>query len=126
MSQEHRNQSNQPRERLDPRAEHALEELRALVRQRYPTARFVISRGEDDPQSIHLLAEVDVDDPDEVLNVVIDRVVELQVDEQLPIHVIPLRTPERVMAGMQSLADRNRRRSTRTIALMDKRQLLDR
>jgi len=33
-----------------------------------------------------------------ILDTVIDRVIELQVDEQLPIHVVPIRTPERVVA----------------------------
>jgi hypothetical protein len=41
---------------------------------------------------------VDVDDADAVLDIVIDRVMELQIEEGLPVHVIPLRTPERVAA----------------------------
>jgi hypothetical protein len=42
-----------------------------------------------------LLAVADVDDPDEVGDLVVERVVALQVDEGIPLHVIPLRTPER-------------------------------
>lgn len=110
-------------EHADTRVQQAIDELRELVHRRYPTARFEISRGEDDPASIHLLTEVDVDDPDDVLDLVIDRVVDLQVNEHLPIHVIPLRTPERVLAALQMPAKGHRRR-TRAVPLLDKRQLL--
>jgi len=57
---------------------------------------------------------VDVDDPDEVLDTVIERVVQFQIDEQLPIHVVPIRTPERVSAYLeqQRRAGRRTRRST--------------
>jgi len=63
----------------------------------------------DAPRSIHLLTTVDVADPDEVGDLVIDRVVVLQADEQLPIHVIPLRTPERVAAVLQARQGRRPR-----------------
>jgi len=51
-------------------------------------------------RSVHLEATFDVDDPETILDLVIDRVLELQVDERLPIHVIPLRCPERIAAPM--------------------------
>ena len=40
-------------------------------------------------------AVVDVDDPDEVVDRFIDRLVTLQVEDSLPLHVIPVRTPAR-------------------------------
>jgi hypothetical protein len=83
---------------LDGRIQAAIAELQALIEQRYPDATFSLSHPEDEPASVELTAVVDVDDPDEVLDLVIDRVVELQVDEQLPIHVVPIRTPARVAA----------------------------
>jgi len=40
-------------------------------------------------------ATVDVDDPDEVVDLVIDRMLALQIDVGLSVHLIPIRTPER-------------------------------
>jgi hypothetical protein len=53
---------------------------------------------------VHLLARVDVDDTEDVANVVMDRMIEMQVDEGLPVYVIPLRTPER-LAALRASAD---------------------
>lgn len=78
--------------------QNALKEMEGVIGERYPTATFEVSRGEDDPEAVHLTATVDLDDPDEVLDLVITRVMELQVDEGLPLYVIPVRTPERVEA----------------------------
>jgi hypothetical protein len=41
---------------------------------------------------------VDIADTDEVIDVIGDRLVELQVDEGLPLYVTPLRPIERVVA----------------------------
>jgi hypothetical protein len=87
------------------RIQGAIDELRGLVLQRYPTARFAVTRAEDEPQNVHLIAVVDVEDTDEVLDLVIERVVELQVDEQIPVHVIPIRTPGRVLADLRARRD---------------------
>ena len=87
-----------PQMHLDGRMEAAVAELQALIGQHYPDTTFSLSHPEDEPTSVELTAVVDVDDPDEVLDIVIDRVVQLQVDEQLPIHVVPIRTPARVAA----------------------------
>ncbi|HEY7060083.1 MAG TPA: hypothetical protein VII06_01280 [Chloroflexota bacterium] len=83
----------------DPRISSALDELRGVIACRYPTATFDVVRGHDDPENVHLLATVDVDDPDQVLDLVLDRLLELQVDERLPVYVIPVRTPERLEAS---------------------------
>lgn len=99
---------------LEGRMQDAVAELQAMIGQRYPSAAFSLSHPEDEPSSVELTAVVDVDDPDEVLDTVIDRVIELQVDEQLPIHVVPIRTPERVAADLRDRrgAGRRIRRST--------------
>lgn len=83
---------------ISPRLQRAVGDLQEMIREHYPTAQFQVSRAEDDPKTIHLVTTVDVEDTEEVLNVVIDRVLEFQVDERLPIHVIPLRPVERVLA----------------------------
>ena len=46
---------------------------------------------------------VDIDDPDEVADLVMDRMLQFQLDEDIPIYVIPIRTPERVAALRQQL-----------------------
>ena len=96
----------------------AVTELQTTIGQRYPSARFNLSHPEDEPTSVELTAVVDVDDPDEVLDTVIDRVVQLQVDEQLPIHVVPIRTPERVAADVAQRRQIGRGR--RTTPLLDR------
>ncbi|HUZ03537.1 MAG TPA: hypothetical protein VMU89_24595 [Thermomicrobiaceae bacterium] len=78
----------------DPRIRRAVSELEGLIRERFPSATVVVSRGED-PDGIYLDAIVDLDDPDPVMDVVVERLLELQVDEGIPVHVLPLRTPER-------------------------------
>jgi hypothetical protein len=88
-------------EKLDPRIRDALGELKGMILQRYPEATFEVSRGDDEPESIHLTTTVDVDDPDEVMDLVVDRLLELQVEEGLPVHVIPIRPVERVLAEME-------------------------
>jgi len=87
------------RERLeesDPRIQQAVAELQALIAARYPTATFSVGPGGENPEGTYLTACVNLDDPDAVLDLVIDRVLELQIEEHLPIHVVPVRTPERV------------------------------
>ncbi len=95
---------NERIEQINPHMQHALEELQGIIVQHYPTATFAISRGEDDPEAVHLTTTVDLDDPDEVLDVVIARVMELQVAEKLPVYLIPVRTPERVATLRRALA----------------------
>jgi hypothetical protein len=54
-----------------------------------------VSSG-DDPEGIYLDAGVDVDDTDDVMDVIVDRLLELQVEEQLPVYVVLTRTLERI------------------------------
>jgi len=68
-------------------------------------------RRRNGPNIVHLYAEVDVEDTDEVLDVVIDRLVDMQAEEGLPIFVIPVQTPERIAAGWES----RRREPQRTV-----------
>jgi hypothetical protein len=81
---------------LDPARQQAVTELTGLIRQRYPSASFATEPAEDDAAITHLIATVDVDDPDEVTDLTIERELQLQIDEGVPVYVIPLRTPERV------------------------------
>jgi hypothetical protein len=85
---------------LTPRMEDALQELKRLITAHFPQAAFVVEEGVD-PEGIYLVTTVDIADTDEVIAVVGDRLVELQVDEGLPVYVTPLRPIERVVAELR-------------------------
>jgi hypothetical protein len=74
----------------------AVEELQQLIEAHYPGTTFEIEQGADDPNVTNIIAIVDLDDPDEVMDMVIERLLTLQVEEALPIQVVPIRTPERI------------------------------
>jgi hypothetical protein len=75
----------------------AVEEIKELIARHYPTTTFTTYKGED-PDGIYLTATLDVDDLGKVIDLYIDRLVDLQVEEGLPLFVIPERTPERTAA----------------------------
>jgi hypothetical protein len=80
----------------------AIDELVARIKARYPDAQFEVSHGVDEPESIHLTTIVDINETEDIVDLVIDRLLELQIEERLPIHVIPLRPVERVIATTPS------------------------
>jgi hypothetical protein len=82
---------------VTPRLDEAIVELRELITRHYPDATFTVSEGED-PDGIYLTATVDVEDMGEVVDVFLDRMVDLQVEEGLPIYVIAVRPLERNLA----------------------------
>ena len=85
----------------DPRVLAAVNELEELVRSHYPDATFNVGHGPDDPEAIHVYATVDLEDTEPVVDLVIERELELLLDEGLPVQVIPLRTPERNAAILE-------------------------
>jgi hypothetical protein len=87
---------------LSPAIEKAVNELKGTIAERFPQASFVIEEGFD-PKGIYLVTTVDTADTDEVMDVIGDRLVELQVDEGLPIYVTPLRPMRRVIAELREL-----------------------
>ena len=87
----------------DPRIQTAIAELRDTIQARYPAATFSVYRGfGDDVEGVYLETTVDLEDTDEVVDLVIDRLVDLQVGEGLPIHVLPVRPPERIAAMLRA------------------------
>ena len=106
--------SAQPASEMDARIRDALTELQEMIQQKYPTATFEVSRG-DDPEGIYLTPTVDVEDVGEVFDVVVDRLLEMQVEEGLPVYVIPVRPLARVLEAMR--AEQGPRRAGR--ALLD-------
>lgn len=89
--------SAEPAFRLDS----AIEEIKALVLAHYPDATFELGLGED-PEGTWMTVTVDVDDTDEVFDVVVDRLVDMQVEEGIPLYVIPVRPIERIMADLHA------------------------
>ena len=85
---------------LTPAMEQAVNELQGIISERFPQASFVVEEGFD-PKGVYLVTTVDIADTDEVIDVVGDRLVELQVDEGLPIYVTPLRPIQRVIAELR-------------------------
>jgi hypothetical protein len=83
---------------ISPREKAALAELQGIIREHYPAALFSVRRGVDDPAAVELWTTVDVEDTDLLLDHVIDRVMELQIEDGLPVHVIPVRPRARVLA----------------------------
>ena len=103
---------------IDTRAQDALTELQELIRLHFPTVTFAVSRGEDHADGIHLTTTVDVEDPDDVTDVVIDRVLALQVEEGIPVHVIPIRTPERALQAVQAQRRQRPRADTERVTAL--------
>jgi hypothetical protein len=87
---------------LPPAMEKAVNELKGTISERFPQASFIVEEGFD-PKGIYLVTTVDIADTDEVIDVIGDRLVELQVDEGLPIYVTPLRPMQRVIAELREL-----------------------
>ena len=72
----------------DPRMKAAIEELKATILQAYPGTNIDVEPG-DDPEGIYLWANVDPEDSLDLIDLISERVVDLQVDEGLPVYVIP-------------------------------------
>ena len=84
---------------VSERAQAAIDEVKQSILSRHPDATFKIHPGFDDPTSISLEVYVDLDDPHQVFDEIIDRLVDIQVDDGIPLHVLPLHTPERALAA---------------------------
>ena len=71
------------------RIKEAAEELKELIRARYPDARFQLSRANDDRWTWNLWTLVEIEDPDEVNDLVRDREQEMLIEESIPLYVVP-------------------------------------
>jgi hypothetical protein len=78
----------------DGRVRAAVVELSELVRRQHPEATFDVVEGEE-PGTVWMWTTVDLVDTDPVVDLVIDRTMDLLVDDGIPIYVLPLRTPAR-------------------------------
>ena len=89
--------SAEPTTRLDA----AIAEIEALILSHYPEATFEIALG-DDPEGTYLTATVDIEDTDKVMDVVVERLLETQVEEGIPLYPIIVRPIERVLAELRA------------------------
>lgn len=71
----------------DPEIQSAVQELKDIILARYPEARFEVGFGEE-PIGVYITATVDVEDPGDVTELYLDRMVEMQVEQRLPVHVL--------------------------------------
>lgn len=81
---------------LTPRLQEAVDHVQHLIRHVDPQATFQVVAGED-PAGTYLLATVDVDDLDGVMDVYMDYLLTVQIDEGLPLYVLPLHPPAPVV-----------------------------
>lgn len=88
--------SHERTNRTESALQQAVDELQHLIQTHYPSVVFEVGPGGDDPDGTYITAIVDLDDLDEVVDLVIDRLLAFQVEERLPIQVVPIRTPERI------------------------------
>lgn len=95
----------------------AVSELKAVISARFPEATFALGHSEDDPAAIHLYTTVDVEDTDEVVDLVIDRVLDFQLERSIPIHVIPLRPMSRAVRELRGRVPRSALASRRIVGV---------
>jgi hypothetical protein len=94
---------------LDVPRQQAVADLSLLIRARYPTVALSVGPAPDEPGTTHITAVVDLDDPDELTDLTIERELAYQLEEGIPVYVIPRRTPERTDALRTRLATRRHR-----------------
>lgn len=93
----------------DTRIQAVVTEIQGLITVHYPEATFEVVRGED-PEGTYLIATVDTDDLTAVLGIVEDRVVDIQINQGLPLCVVPVRPLERVLHELRQPTPRARPR----------------
>lgn len=99
------------RERYDqshPRIQQALAELQALISARYPEATYEVAEGPESDE-VWLEVRLDLDDETPVLETVRELLLHYNVDEELPVYVMPLRPRQRVLSNL-----RQKRRKSET------------
>jgi hypothetical protein len=82
----------------DPRIAGVLAELQERIREAYPGATFD-TFYRDNPAGMRLRATVDVEDTNAVMDLVVDRLYELQVEQGLAVYVIPVQAPKPTPTG---------------------------
>jgi hypothetical protein len=76
----------------------AVADLQDLIRARYPASTLSVFRAEDDEDALDLIATIEVEDLDAVMDLVIDRVLACQLENGVLVHVVPVRPIEQAPA----------------------------
>jgi len=90
---------------FDDNMQAAIAEIQHLILLNFPDATFDIGPGED-PVGMHMIATVDLEDLGPVQDLYLDRLVDLQVDEGIPLYVITSRPLARTMEMLQRARER--------------------
>ena len=72
------------------RVREAAEELKGLIRAKYPDAEFRLARDPDQRRSWLLWTVTDEEDSEEVSRLIMDREIDMLSEELIPLHVIPI------------------------------------
>jgi hypothetical protein len=100
---------------IGPLAQAAVDDLEKMIRGRFPAAHFAVARGED-PKGVYLKVTVDLDDVEEIVDQELqDRLFDLQVEQGVPVYIIPLHPRSRVLAEI----DRHHHEPTASLARSD-------
>lgn len=75
------------------RIREAAEELKALIRARYPDAQFRLAPSPYDRDAWNLWTYVKIEDPDDVRELTKDREIDMLTEEHIPIYVTPTLDP---------------------------------
>src|SRR5262245_36117581 len=71
------------------RIREAAEELKALIRAKYPDAQFRLAPSQYDRDAWNLWTYVNIEDPDEIRDLTRDREIEMLTEERIPLYVVP-------------------------------------
>lgn len=93
----------------EPRVVAAIDELKELIAAHYPSAGFRVFEGED-PEGVYLEAVVDIEDSSDVMEHqrLLDKLYELEVEQELPIYVVTSQPFERIAAQLKARASQPR------------------
>ena len=86
---------------LDPRVGQAVDELSRLILASYPQATLSVRPHPEEHTTTLLVATVDVEDLDEVLDVVFERMEQLRIDNGVPVLVLPVHPVERTISMLE-------------------------
>jgi hypothetical protein len=90
---------------LAPRMQRAIDELSSMILASYPQAQFEVRPHPEEPSTTLLVATVDVEDLDEVLDLVFERMEQPRIEDDVPILVLPIHPIERVAAMLAARAN---------------------
>lgn len=89
------------------RIKEALQELQNIIKKKYPNAIFSIGRGREwGSYTLEVIVDIDVDDTDKVFDLVVSRLVDMQVEKKLPVSVHVQSTPEKERHAAEEYVNR--------------------